>query len=99
MISSMKIAGYDRVHMMTSLASPSSGGPGGVTRGNYREQNLNRGQLDKGESLISANYDPCVSQRKDDRMNATNDPKNIEITICVEIMYLCEYFFISDKPS
>ena len=32
-------------------------------------------------------------------LQATNDPKNIEITICVEIVYLCEYFFISDKPS
>ena len=56
MISSMKIAGYAPCSHDDQPGLTIIRGPGATQQGNYREQNLNRGQFDKGESLISTNY-------------------------------------------
>ena len=52
----MKIAGYAPCSHDDQPGLTIIRGPGAAQQGNYREQNLNRGQFDKGESLISTNY-------------------------------------------
>ena len=62
-------------------------------RSHYREQNLNRVYW-KVQTLTNRFY-----SRKSWLNECYKWSRNIEITICAEIMYLCEYFFIWDKPS